>query len=146
VEPAHRPCDFTTVISSIGLLVGGIGVMNIRLIPLRGKHARDGGASDRRAGTRGCRLQFLLKPWCSRGGRHSRHPDRRRRSRNGRTLILRFPRRLSYLWVTIGFRYPSAWACSLAIFFFFFFFCLPRKSRCQILTNMIAKVRVRISG
>jgi putative ABC transport system permease protein len=104
----------TTVISSIGLLVGGIGVMNIMLISVTERTQEIGVRKAIGARRADIRLQFLMEAVVLTlvggtmgilGGAMI--------SLMVRTLVPSVPATLSYLWVTIGF------AISVAVGLFF---------------------------
>src|SRR5256884_5824912 len=94
----------TTVISSIGLLVGGIGVMNIMLISLSERTQAIGVRKAMGARRADVRLQFLLEAVVLTlvGGTIGILIGAGV-SATVRTLVPSIPATLSYLWVTIGF-------------------------------------------
>src|SRR3984893_290258 len=94
----------TTVISSIGLLVGGIGVMNIMLISVTERTQEIGVRKAIGARRADIRLQFLLEAVALTlvGGTIGILIGAGI-STMGRTFLPSVPATLSYLWVTIGF-------------------------------------------
>ena len=94
----------TTVISSIGLLVGGIGVMNIMLISVTERTQEIGVRKAIGARRADIRLQFLLEAVALTllGGTIGILIGAAI-STMVRTLVPSVPATLSYLWVTIGF-------------------------------------------
>jgi putative ABC transport system permease protein len=94
----------TTVISSIGLLVGGIGVMNIMLISVTERTQEIGVRKAIGARRADIRLQFLLEAVALTlvGGTIGILIGAGI-STMVRTLVPSVPATLSYLWVTIGF-------------------------------------------
>ena len=107
----------TTVISSIGLLVGGIGVMNIMLISVTERTQEIGVRKAIGARKADVRLQFLLEAVALTllGGTIGILMGAFV-STMVRTLVPSVPATLSYLWVTIGF----VISVSVGLFFGFY--------------------------
>ena len=107
----------TSVISSIGLLVGGIGVMNIMLISVT-ERTQEIGLRKAIGARRGdIRLQFLLEAvFLTLAGGTIGILIGAGVSTLVRTLVPSIPATLSYLWVTIGFTISVA----VGVFFGFY--------------------------
>jgi putative ABC transport system permease protein len=107
----------TSVISSIGLLVGGIGVMNIMLISVT-ERTQEIGLRKAIGARRGdIRLQFLLEAvFLTLAGGTIGILIGAGVSTLVRTLVPSIPASLSYLWVTIGFTISVA----VGVFFGFY--------------------------